>query len=350
MSVIFTGGGTLGSITGLLTVLKEIKKTSIPCYWIAPEGSQGKDQVEALGVTWAEVPAGKIPRHLSLGLLTGLPNMVKGYKASKTLLSSFEARVVVSSGSFVSPPIFKASKKLGLKNVLVQLDIRMGLANKVSIPLSDKIFFSYPNTNPNIKDQVVVGPFIRRHQVDESMVEIPDSLSKDLPTVLFTGGGTGSSDINKLVWEALPRLTKIANVIHATGKGKSDMNIGHNNYHQVEYMDTDTMYYWINRAATLVGRAGMGFFSDCIGYKKAAIAIPIPRSHQVENVQYFKKADAIITPDNPGSVDATWLVGAIKELLNNEKRRASLEKNIGAFEKEGTARKVAHAIEVLHEQ
>lgn len=324
-----------------------MEKTGHSCHFIAPQGSQGRELVEALGASWYEIPSGKLARYPSVTWLVLIPNIIRGYLAAGRLLKKLNAQVVISSGSFVSPPVIWQAKRLGIRIIVIQLDISVGLANKVSIPFADRVFYSYASDS---RQKDVIGPILRKPVVHKSAVEVPPGFEEGLPILMITGGGTGARQLNELVWELLPALTNRANIVHATGRGKEKSGLEYKRYLQVPFLNADNYYYWLERASFVIGRAGMGFFSDCIAYSKAAISIPMPNTHQEINAAYFTKHKAVITPEQKHGASPAWLLKQIDFLLENPSEKERLKSAIGSFAKTDTLDTLVKTIEELYEK
>ena len=350
MSVIFAGGGTIGPITSLIPIIEALRKEGVEeCNFIAPRGSQGKELVEATGATWNEVPAGKLARHFSFSWITLPFNIFRGYFAAGKLLEKYDAKVVITSGSFVSPPVVWQAKRRKIPIVVIQLDILMGISNKLSAKHATKVFYSY-KTKDVAHEKDVIGPVMRRPRVNKKNVFIPPGFEDSIPTIFITGGGTGAKKINDIVCETLPALTNRANIVHATGRGKETKTIGYKRYLQVPFLDTDNYYYWLERASIVIGRSGMGFFSDCVAYRKPTISIPIPNSHQEINVHYFANHNAVITPESDKAFTGEWLIKTIDTLFSDAQKLLALKESIGRFENRNTVQILVSEIQQLHDK
>jgi UDP-N-acetylglucosamine--N-acetylmuramyl-(pentapeptide) pyrophosphoryl-undecaprenol N-acetylglucosamine transferase len=348
MSIVFTGGGTFGPTTSLVPLIKEINDHSkLTCHFIASEGSPGREIIESLGVTWNEIPAGKLQRYFSIGWLFLIPNVIRGFLEAGKLLERLDTKIVVTSGSFVSPPVIWQAKRRRIASLSIQLDVSTGLAQKIVSPFVDKKLYSF-KTNPSIDIASVVGPIIRTHQINKKKIVLRDIVDDRLPILFVTGGGTGAKQINELLWKLVPPLSKKITIIHITGKEKGDSTIKARNYIQVPFLEVNEYYHWLSKSTVVIGRSGMGFFSDVIAYQKAVITIPLPRSQQEKNAQFFLDKNAVIAPKHAKEVNEKWLLKSIENLLKDRLWRNSLGENIGSFAKEDTVKKITTEILQLH--
>jgi len=347
MSIVYTGGGTAGPLTTLLTVAKKVHgiDKKIPFHFIAPKGSIGKDMVEHDGIEWHEIRAVKFNRFITLKNILIPLRLIQAYRESLTLLASIDAKVVVTSGSYVSPPVVWAARALGVRIVVIQLDHKPGLANLLAKKSADKIYIAWEHLHEAFPNAEYVG-LPTPDSIE--MQSIPFEIPKDKKIVTVVGGGTGAAVLNELVWGSLEFLNDDVFVVHSTGKGKNKNDFKHKNYKQFEFN-----YEWFQsllaQSDLVISRAGMGSVIDYIYHGSAAILIPIPRSHQEDNVNILKKHDAIIHWSQEELTSKIFATKIINTLSNTELLQ-SIRKNIHALYKKDAAHCIAKGIVSLYEK
>jgi UDP-N-acetylglucosamine--N-acetylmuramyl-(pentapeptide) pyrophosphoryl-undecaprenol N-acetylglucosamine transferase len=169
------------------------------------------------------------------------------------------------------------------------------------------------------------------------------SLKKGLPIILVIGGGTGAQAINDLIKESIGELSSFCQIVHSTGKGKA-VEIVDGNYHGYEFLDQDRLFKVLSISDLVITRAGIGTLTDLAAFKKPAIIIPMPNSHQEENAEYLAVKGAGLYMKQKG-LTSEKLVSAVKDFLFDDEgmlKRAS--DNIGAIMKEGAAKTVAEIV------
>ena len=133
------------------------------------------------------------------------------------------------------------------------------------------------------------GAILRKdiYQGNAQKIRLPEN---GKPNLLIMGGSLGAVVINKIVWSALTQLCEKWNVIHITGKGKSNSGCQHASYLQFEYLDApQDVLAWAN---VVLARSGSGTVSELLALKKPAVYIPLPknesRGDQIQNAEYLK--------------------------------------------------------------
>ncbi|MBR5766634.1 MAG: UDP-N-acetylglucosamine--N-acetylmuramyl-(pentapeptide) pyrophosphoryl-undecaprenol N-acetylglucosamine transferase, partial [Lachnospiraceae bacterium] len=115
----------------------------------------------------------------------------------------------------------------------------------------------------------------------------------DKPVIMVIGGSLGAANVNKAVRNVLPELTKKYNVIHLTGKGKSDDTFNDTpGYRQYEYI-SDELKDLFALSDIVISRAGANAICELLALKKPNLLIPLPsassRGDQLLNARSFKK-------------------------------------------------------------
>ena len=173
--------------------------------------------------------------------------------------------------------------------------------------------------------------------------------------VLIVGGGTGAMAINKLVEDSLNELTKICQIIHLTGSGKSITNyepaspaggLRITNYMQYEFLSADKMSEALSVADLVISRAGLGVLSELSYLGKPSIIIPMSDSHQEENAEFFKSKKAAIVISQK-DLTAENFIHIIKDLLANKKGLDQLANNMRKAMKRGANQEILTIINKL---
>lgn len=347
MKIILSGGGTLGSVSPLIAVYQQIKKLKPEAkfLWLGTKGGPEKDFVKLYGLEFRSISSGKFRRYLSWQNFLDPFFVIFGFFQSINIIKKYKPDVIVSAGGFVSVPVVWAGWLFKVPTLIHQQDARAGLANKLMAPFAKKITVTFEKSGNNFPNQKVVwtGNPIRQEIFESSKDEATNffNLEPNLPTVLILGGGTGSLVINKLVWQSLTELTKSAQIIHLTGKGKLQ-KLYYPKYHQFEFL-TDKLKDAYLAADLVVCRASMSVLTELTALQKPVILIPIPESHQEDNAVEFAKNNAAVylkqkelTPEN--------FAEAITNVLNDKAQLQNLSRNIGKMMLNEARQKVAGEI------
>lgn len=325
--VVLCGGGTLGSVTPLLAVARAIRShaSGATFTWIGTEDGPEARLVKEAGIPFHAISAGKLRRYASWRNLIDPLRVMKGFFQAKRLLRELKADAVVTAGGYSAVPVVWAA---GLAHIFVhvhQQDIRPGLANRLSLPYASSLSVAleasldaFPGTHPEWTGNPVRSELLSGSRQEAERLF---SLEHGVPTVLVLGGGTGAMGINNLVREALPQLTREAQVLHVTGKGKM---IGGDavRYRQFEFLTVE-MPHAFAAADLVVTRAGMGTLTELAALGLPAIIVPMPNSHQEENAQLFAAKGAGVLLEEP-SLSSKIFADIVQSLLRDSAKLDAL--------------------------
>ena len=351
MKIILSGGGTLGSVTPLIAIYEELKKQTpaLEFLWLGTKTGPEKKLVESYGIEFRPILAVKWRRYFSWRNLldiillpaamaqafwvlvrlirpVGQPQSFDGVKETNR-----QQVVILSAGGFVSVPLVWAGLLLRVPSIIHQQDVRPGLANILMAPAAKIITVTFAKSAKRFpaKKTVVVGNPVRADILkgDKNQAVKLFHLKIDVPTLLVLGGGTGALAINELLLKALPELVKFCQIIHQTGRAKTEKTAKHDCYHPYEFI-TDNLKHAFAAADLVITRAGMSTLSELAALKKPTIIIPIPNSHQVDNAVEFEKNNAAVVLEQ-NNLDASRLAQAVKSILSDSAQLQNLSRNIG---------------------
>lgn len=327
MKILFSGGGTLGPVTPLLA-MKEMITEAYPdaqFVWIGTADGPERELVERNNIQFNTIAAGKLRRYASLGNIVDIYHITAGFFQALRIIKKEKPDLCISAGGFVSVPVHLAASIRGIPTWIHQQDIRPGLANKLMAPVARIITTATESSLRYFSQAVWLGNPVRSALLsvnDRKKAQSRFGLSGQLPVIFVTGGGTGSQRINELVVESLPFLQGRAEIIHLTGKDRSQVSVQkaeqqYAGYHPYQFF-TDEMRDAYAAADIVVSRGGFGTSAELAALKKPTIFIPIP-GHQTDNVLFFEKSGAAIVFDQErsGKDFSEVLIG----LLDNANKR-----------------------------
>ena len=248
------------------------------------------------------------------------------------LLFRYKPKLILSCGSFLAVPVFwttKFWKILGLlqtKLILHQQDPLPGLANKLTVPISDLVTCSFEYTKNNYKAfkkaNLIPNPIdytkfdnIKNTKLENLLNQIQN---KDLenflkkvsiqennkPILLIFGGGSGADFINAWVRDNLDELLECNIIIHLTGlTGQGQLEIEKNNENNKDnYLLLDKLTADMPLALILANRvicrAGLSSITELNYLNKKAFLVPIPSSHQELNARLSSSKFTILEQKN----------------------------------------------------
>ena len=299
----FSGGGTLGPVTPLLSIAETCKNAypNTQFVWVGTKHGPEKEVVESYKIPFYPIGAGKWRRYWSWHNISDIFRIVVAFFQSLLLLWHERPDLLISAGGFVSVPLHWAGWLLGIPSWIHQQDIRVGLATRLMVPCAKKITVALEESLkqlPHKKTEWIGNPARDLTFADRAAARQFFKLTETDPVIFALGGGTGSQSVNEMVLHSLASLPKNYHIIHLTGKERSGemaeraMN-SFPNYHVYKFF-TDEMKYAYAAADIIVARAGFGTLTELAALSKAAIIIPMAGTHQEENAQYLSEHKAAI--------------------------------------------------------
>ena len=291
LRLLLTGGGSGGPTAPLLALARHLQETlpdSPEILFLGSETGPERAMVERAGLTFEPIPSGKLRRYWSWNNVTDLGRILKGAWQGAQWLRRFRPDVVVSAGSFVSVPVAWAARTLGVPQVLLQMDVRPGLANRLMAPAATALAH-YPDplqgfSRPARKVRIgpVVRPEVLRASAEAGRARF--HLPPERPVLVITGGGQGAVGLNQALQPWIPHWTKTHEVVHLTGPGRRT-DLTHPGYQALEFVH-EGMGDLLACADVVMTRAGMGILGELAALRKDTILVPLPNSHQLENASW----------------------------------------------------------------
>lgn len=337
------GGGTGGSVSPLLAIAENLKnKGDFEFLFVGTEGGPEKAMAGKAQLAFYAIMAGKLRRYFDWRNLIDIFKIKIAFWQSLFLLVKNKPELVISAGSFVAVPIVWAAWILRIPCLVHQMDIRPGLANRLMAPFAKIITVTFEKSLGDYGKKTVWTGNPSQLKVKKARAEVLESfnLKKDFPIVFVVGGGTGAEAINKLIEGNIAELSSFCQIVHSTGRGKMT-SVKNDNYHPFEFLDAGQMADVLSVCDLVITRAGIGTLTDLADFKKPAIIIPMPSSHQEENAQYFaEKGAGVYLKQN--DLTGQKLVATIKDFLfDDEGMLERAASNIGQIMKERAAETVA---------
>ncbi|HET7529207.1 MAG TPA: UDP-N-acetylglucosamine--N-acetylmuramyl-(pentapeptide) pyrophosphoryl-undecaprenol N-acetylglucosamine transferase [Candidatus Saccharimonadales bacterium] len=378
-TVILTGGGSGGHVVPLLSLAQELKSQNPDCQivYIGNKGD-GFDTFQKSSHDFdfiAFIKAGKFRRYDTLRFAKGFfyPDIfIKNIRdflkfpgsviASARILRKFRPQVVFSKGSFVALPVAVAARLLGIPVVTHDSDTVPGLANRLigrwaaihatGMPAE---FYDYPK-HSTFYVGIPIDPGIRKVT---PKIQKNSKLALGLPAeskvLLVSGGSGGAVQINKLMLQIAPELLQndlSVHLLHITGRNHEEPvrdaygALAAAVRKRVTVIGYSDNFAGLAAAADLViTRAGANTMAELAAAARPCIVIPSPHlasGHQLKNAESLARADAAAVA--PADVTADELMVMIKSLLDDDKRRFELARNLYATAKPDASRELAALI------
>ncbi|MDR2071812.1 MAG: undecaprenyldiphospho-muramoylpentapeptide beta-N-acetylglucosaminyltransferase [Spirochaetaceae bacterium] len=351
LCIAFTGGGTGGHIYPGLAVACGLKqKLDCRIFWIGSRMEMDRSIVEAAGIDFFPIPAGKLRRNFSFKNIGDFFNVAAGFFAARKILKREKPVLLFSKGGFVSVPPCAAASSLGIKVFTHESDYSPGLATRINARFVFKsggnIIAAYRETaekfHRNIRSRVLVMANPVRAEfknADPLAGRAFVGARQDDRILLVLGGSQGAVELNRLVEASLGELLHLYLVVHQTGSRESAAPAlaGYKTY---PYINAELPHV-LAAAELVLCRSGAGTLWECATAGKPMVLLPLSgsgtRGDQVENARFFEKAGAavVLSPDRRKPEDLIRNIRALAE--DEKKRRAMAEASAAIGLEDGTA-------------
>ena len=295
--IVLTGGGTAGHVTPNLALIPKLRELGYEIYYIGSYDGMEKQLVTDAGIPYTGIATGKLRRYFDVKNFSDPFRVLKGAYEARRALKEINPDIVFSKGGFVSVPVVYAARRLKIPVICHESDMTPGLANKLCIPVADKVCCNFPETVNELPSGKAVhtGTPIRAELTCGSREKALQftGLSGEKPVILVTGGSLGAQAVNEAVRAALPELLKEFDVIHLCGKGKTDPSFKETEgYLQYEYIREELPDLFA-LSDIAISRAGANSIFELLALKKPALLIPLSakasRGDQILNAHSFEK-------------------------------------------------------------
>ena len=339
LKIVLTGGGTAGHIMPHIALLPMMKKKNWKILYIGGAGLE-KEIIKKTGLSYKQISTGKLRRYFSIDNFIDIFKVTIGFFQSIYYLYFFKPQLVFSKGGFVSVPVCFAAKVLDIPIITHESDLTPGLANKLIAKVSKVIFYAFTDTKKYLSSKIksyCVGIPVRNDLLSGDRViglEICSFVEeKQKPVLLILGGSLGAQSINALIYSCLDDLLKNFNVIHITGKGKSQKikKIGYKSFEFIEGEFKDILAC----SDLVVSRAGANSLFELLAAEKPMLLIPLlkgSRGDQVDNALNFQKNGWAEILEEKNLKASVFLEACYNLNKRKEKLRSNLKKqNISIY-------------------
>lgn len=256
---------------------------------------------QKLSIPFEEIRAGRINRKINYRAITSTFKFPVGVVDSMKALKKHKPDVLLSFGGYIGFSASVAAYLLRIPVVVHEQTQKAGLSNKLSSKFAKKIcvvFESSQSYFPKAKT-IITGNPLRR----EIFTEKNNISGVRKPFIYITGGSTGASAINKLIFETVGDLVKDFFVLHQTGNSSltSDFQRSHEvkqklpkslkeKYIVRDFIMPDEIGFVLKNADLVVSRSGVNTVMELIALEKKALLIPLTHGQegeQLENAKFY---------------------------------------------------------------
>jgi len=350
---ILCGGGTGGHIYPAIAIAEELltyPETSV--HFVGALGKMEMEKVPKAGYNITGMPIrglqrGKIIENLKLPFQL-LASLIKSYK----LLKRQKPKAIIGTGGYASAPIAIVASVLKIPVFLQEQNSFPGLVNRKISKYAKCIFTAYPNMEkffPTSKIHETGNP-LRKDLINQLVSTKSQETTKSNKTILVLGGSLGARSINSFFKTEIPNMIQQSDIHWIWQCGKLYLEdckaeLAKYNSNNIELHDfIYNMSEVYNQADLVICRAGALTVSEIALLNKPTIFIPSPNvtdNHQYKNAKVLADKDACVL------IEETNLEGQfsrIVELVNNQKEKDIIKKQLTRFSKPNASKDIVNAI------
>lgn len=295
--IAFTGGGTVGHVSVNLSLIPTALEKGHQVFYIGSKNGIEREMIESQlsNIKYYPISSGKLRRYLSFENAKDVFKVLKGILDARRILKKEKPDLLFSKGGFVSVPVVIAARSLNIPTIIHESDLTPGLANKISLKFSKKIYTTFEDTLKYLpKDKAdFVGATIREDLKEGNQqkgYEIT-GFDSDKKVLLVMGGSLGSKKLNDIIRENLEALLHDYQIIHLTGHGLVDESYKQKGYIQYEFVKEE-LTHLLSITDTVVSRAGSNAIYEFLTLRIPMLLIPLgldqSRGDQIDNAKYFE--------------------------------------------------------------
>jgi len=322
--------------------------------------------LEANGIPYRHVPAGKIRRYMSGVHLTFFDLLyLVPLGVLKALWTMFFVMpdVVFSKGGYGSVPVVFAAWVYRIPILLHETDLVPGLSNRRLSRFASAVAVSFRKVYtgfPEARKVFVAGTPLRaafEALPDQATARRSLGLHDRKPVIFVTGGSQGAQRINTVVTTVIPRLILEAQILHQVGENNfaavteflsKDLRHfpGIEDYHVVGSLSEEDMAASLAAADLIISRAGGTALAEIAAAGKPAILIPLleaAQDHQWENAYFFREQGASVVLDEANLTPALF-EATVRRILGNPQDLRLMGQRVRTLHRAGAAGEIAEVL------
>lgn len=363
MRVIITGGGTGGHLYPAIAVAEEIiksdtsKKTrKADILFVGTKQGIEKKVVplEGYNIEFLRVEGfvGKSIWKKIKSLFLFVFSFITAFK----IIDKFRPKVVIGSGGYASLTMTLMAKVFDIPVVILEQNSIPGLSNRIIGRFANAICVTYEESIQRFPQSRIfhTGNPVRDSifNIDVKRAYETFQIDRTKKTIFIFGGSLGAHAINKAIIDTLPYLLDLRlhiQFIHQTGE--KDFKDVKNAYQKAGFHSVVEQYIYQMAdvyaiSDLIICRAGATTLSEITAIGKCSILIPFPyaaANHQVRNAQRLEAMNACkVILEN--QLNPELLSKHIRQLIQDDDMRMSIERNASVLGKPDAAKRVAEIV------
>ena len=346
MKVVISAGGTGGHIYPALAIINKIKEMepNSEFLYIGTHNRIEKDIVPKQGIPFKSIEIYGFNRKNLFKNFKTIKCLLKAQKECKKIIKDFNPDIVIGFGGYVTYPVIKSAKQLGIKTFIHEQNSVAGKANLTLSKYVDLIGVSFKSSIKEFpKDKTVFtgNPCGEGALKKEPMEKTEFGIPKNKKLVLFVMGSLGSFKVNEILKDTMKLFdNKEYYVLYVTGKNYfEEINKikFSKNVKVVPYIED--MPRILKNTDLIVTRAGASTLSEIIALDLPSILVPspyVPNNHQYKNALDLVNNNACILIEEK-DLKGEKIVKCIDEIINDEYKLNIMKNNLKSLKVDNSA-------------
>src|SRR3989339_1447610 len=145
MRILFSGGGTLGSVTPLIAIAQEIRKRQPQAefLWLGTRNGPEISIVSRYGMPFEKIFSGKLRRYFSWHNFLDPFLILLGFFQALSTIIKFKPSAVMTAGGYVAVPVVWAAWLMRRPVTIHQEDVRPSITNKLTARFAGTITVTF---------------------------------------------------------------------------------------------------------------------------------------------------------------------------------------------------------------
>jgi UDP-N-acetylglucosamine--N-acetylmuramyl-(pentapeptide) pyrophosphoryl-undecaprenol N-acetylglucosamine transferase len=343
-NVLIMAGGTGGHVFPALACAREFRARGYSVHWLGTPRGIENELVPAAGLPLHLINVSGLRGKSKLALLKAPFQLLKALWQARKVVRELEPVCVLGMGGYLTGPGGLAARLCGAPLIIHEQNAVAGTANRSLVPFASRVCEAFPDTFAASAKRRTTGNPVR----EELFLETPRAaLRNRRPRLLILGGSLGAEPLNKLLPEALARVSAELRpeVFHQAGKQHDALTAERYRAAGVEAQvapfikDMARAYAW---ADLVVCRAGALTVSELAAAGLPSFLVPLPHAiddHQTRNADYLaREGAAVLLPQR--STDAAALAAQLTEVLMHPERLNDMARTARRLAKPDATRSV----------
>lgn len=304
-------------------------------------------------IAYQTIPAAGI-HGVGISALPGnILHLVRGFFASRKILSQFKPDVLFFTGGYLAVPMALAG--ISKQSLLYVPDIEPGLALKTIAHFADQIAVTAIESLQYFKNKkTTVTGYPTRTDLgkwDKDSGRKFLNLQSGKPVLLVFGGSKGARSINQAVTQNISALLQLSDVIHISGSldweavqtARNGLPAeAQSQYHIFPYLHE--MGAALASADLVVSRSGASILGEYPRFGLPSILVPYPYAwrYQKVNADYLASHGAAIILENQQL--GAELLPRVKELLKSPEKLTAMGEAAKKLDTQNAAGQIANIL------